>query len=229
MKKFLLFLSAVAAMPFVWAVCVSLPESLAGLEMPDDAFLSNEAWGLVAGMLVFAVAWFVFPAPTRVYVFGHEATHALVGALFGAKASNMRVSAKGGSVTLDKSNVWITLAPYVIPFYTVIVALAAVVVRFFTNPLPWAWAWTAATGFTWMFHVFFTLQSLRQTQPDVEEYGKLFSWMLIFVLNVLEILAYIALSANIPLADVMRPIACNTIDAYSATCEAFRHLGSLIP
>ena len=47
------------------------------------------------------------------------------GLLFGARPSDVRVSASGGSVRLSKSNLLITLAPYFFPFYTFVVIVVA--------------------------------------------------------------------------------------------------------
>lgn len=200
MKKFLLFLLALAALPLVWGVCAAVPALFALVPASStDEIFSPEATGLIAGILLEIVFWLILPSPVRIYTFGHEATHALVGLLFGAKPSNLRVSVSGGSVSLTKSNVWITLAPYFLPFYTLLVAAAAAAVRLATSSLPLPCAWTFAVGFTWAFHVLWTFRALRQKQPDVHEYGRLFSWVLIFLFNALGIFIYLALSGGMPL------------------------------
>ena len=101
------------------------------------------------------------------YVLGHELTHALSGMLFGAKASRLKVTDKGGSVNLTKTNFIITLAPYFFPFYTFVVGIAALIVLIFVRPLPLIPLWVALVGFTWAFHLLFTLDSLSQRQPDI--------------------------------------------------------------
>ena len=129
---------------------------------------------------------------------GHELTHAISGLLFGAKASGLKVGATGGSVRLTKSNFIITLSPYFFPFYTAIVVAAALVTRYCQGALPCRAAWLAAIGFTWSFHLCFTIQSLCERQPDIEEYGKIFSWSLILLMNALGAILWIVCTAKIP-------------------------------
>lgn len=187
MAGFLRFLIAVALLPACWGAAralVTMTAAVAGLTSGVAAFLG--------GILTFVALWFVLPHPVRMYVFGHELTHAITGILFGARPSRLRVGVRGGSVCLTKSNLVITLSPYFIPFYTAVVLLAALVTGFFVRPLPWPLAWVFAVGLTWSFHVVFTFASLSQTQPDVEEYGRLFSWTFIFLLNILLVIAALA-------------------------------------
>ncbi|HBO98324.1 MAG TPA: hypothetical protein DD637_00580 [Verrucomicrobia bacterium] len=152
---------------------------------------------LLGGVFVFVLVWMALPRPVRTYVLGHELTHALWGLLFGAVPSDLRVSESGGSVRLTKTNVFITLAPYFFPFYTFLVILAALVTYAFVRPLPAIPLWLFMIGFTWAFHVLFTLQSLSQAQPDVKAYGRLFSWTFIFLVNVLIVLVWLACTTDL--------------------------------
>ena len=63
-------------------------------------------------------------------------------------------------------------------------------------------AWERAIGlfaiaFTWCFHVCFTIRSLMQPQPDVQEYGRLFSYVLIWTFNVAGVIAWIACTTEV--------------------------------
>ena len=225
MKKFALFLLAVAALPLVWGVCAALPGLFALAPANDDgAIFSAEAMGLLAGMLAELALWVAFPVPVRLYVLGHEMTHAMVGMLFGAKPSNLRVTVRGGSVLLTKSNVWITLAPYFVPFYTVLVVLAALAVRLWLGRLPCAWAWTFAVGFTYAFHFLFTIRSLRQEQPDIHEYGRLFSWELIFLLNALGVFLWVACTGGVPFVPAAKTLWQSVSETYSFLHESISSL-----
>jgi len=142
----------------------------------------------VAGVTIWLLAWNFLPPLTKTYVLGHELTHALWTLLFGGRPSNLKVSNAGGSVCVSKTNVWVSLAPYFFPFYTVVVLVAWLVLRA---------AWPAARpfaplalfwmGLTWAFHLTFTVRFLRGRQPDVQEHGVLFSLVLIYLLNVLTL------------------------------------------
>ena len=156
--------------------------------------VSAETIALLGGIASFAFAWAALSHPVRAYVLGHELTHALWGLLFGARPSDVRVGATGGSVRLSKSNVVITLAPYFFPFYTFLVIVVALVTAAFLRPLPFLPFWMFLIGFTWAFHVLFTIETLTVRQPDVRAYGRLFSWTVIFLVNVLIVLVWMAVT-----------------------------------
>jgi hypothetical protein len=168
------------------------------------------------------------------YVLGHELTHAVWGIAFGAKVSNLKVRDGGGSVMLTKSNVWITLAPYFFPFWTAIVALIALFVRlimYFVNPdapFPVPWLWMFAVGFSWCFHACFTIRSLMQPQPDVQEYGRIFSWTLILVCNILGVLLWILCTTDVSVAVVLDRLMYYTLVAYKFTYRNFADMSGFM-
>jgi len=175
---------------------------------------SVEGLSLLGGMVAFALCWATLSHPVRTYVFGHELTHALWGLLFGARPSDVRVSASGGSVRLTKSNVIITLAPYFFPFYTFVVIVAALVTYAFLRPLPFLPLWMFLIGFTWAFHVLFTCETLTQRQPDVKLYGRVFSWTVIFLVNIALVLVWLATTTTLTFADLGGVLVRNTIASY---------------
>ena len=135
---------------------------------------------------------------------------------------------KGGSVQLTKSNVWITLAPYFLPFWTMVVVLLALVVRgvmHFTHPgapFPAPWAWMFAVGFTWCFHACFTIRSLMQTQPDVQEYGRVFSWTFILICNIAGVLLWIVCTTDVSASALAAQFGSRTVSAYRAVASVGR-------
>ena len=141
MARFLRFMFALAALPFAYALALVFVDAFRLMPLSGSGFFPPGALWLSAGFMLFLVLWVFMPAPVRLYVLGHELTHALWGLAFGAKPSNLKVGLKGGSVMLTKSNVWITLAPYFFPFWTAVVGLVALVVRCFVMPLPCPGAW----------------------------------------------------------------------------------------
>jgi len=142
--------------------------------------------------------------------------------MFGARVSDLRVRENGGSVKLSKSNILITLAPYFFPFYTMIVVLAAAVTRLWAGRLPCPWAWMFLVGLTWCFHCCFTVQSLMQHQPDILEYGRVFSWVLIFIFNAVGVLAWITVTAPLPAGDAAAVLVRRVSSAYCCVYGAAR-------
>ena len=201
MAGFLRLLTGFALLPMCWGVLRALLDALvrsAGAE----GLASAETIALLGGIAAFALAWTALSHPVKMYVLGHELTHALWGLLFGARPSDVRVSASGGSVRLTKSNLLITLAPYFFPFYTFLVIVAALVTYAFLRPLPYLPLWMFLIGFTWSFHVLFTLETLGQRQPDVKLYGRIFSWTFIFLANIVLVLVWLAVMTPLTFADL---------------------------
>lgn len=140
----------------------------------------------VAGVMIWIFVWNFLPPMTKTYVLGHELTHALWTLLFGGRPSKLRVSDSGGSVCVSKTNVWVSLAPYFFPFYTVVVLLLWLVLSaLWPGIRPFAPIALFWIGLTWAFHLTFTVRFLRGRQPDVQEHGVLFSLVLIYLLNLL--------------------------------------------
>ncbi len=223
MARFLRFLIALATLPF----CVALGKAMwtaafAPEELRSMGGVPSGALAFGGGFAVFLLLALVCPAPMRTYVLGHELTHALWGLAFGARVSNIKVASSGGSVLLSKSNVWITLAPYFFPFYTAVVAIIALVTRIFVDPLPWLPAWIFAFGFTWCFHVFFTIHALFQRQPDVLEYGRLFSWSFIWIANALGILAAMCAATPLSFKRAAAMVCGASADTYAFVWEIAR-------
>lgn len=178
-------------LPACWGLVRAFVDAiLVGTE--STGALSVEAISLLGGIAAFALCWMALPHPIRTYVFGHELTHALWGLFFGARPSDVRVSASGGSVRLTKTNLFITLAPYFFPFYTFLVIVVALITFAFLRPLPFLPLWMFLIGFTWAFHALFTLETLTHRQPDVKLYGRIFSWTFIFIVNFAIVLVWLA-------------------------------------
>ena len=220
MANFLRLLLGLALLPMCWGVSRAFFDAIV-IAAGASGWMSVEALSLLGGIAAFAMAWFALSHPVRMYVLGHELTHALWGLLFGARPSDVRVSASGGSVKLTKSNLLITLAPYFFPFYTFIVIVVALITSAFIRPLPYLPLWLFLVGFTWSFHVLFTLETLGQRQPDVKLYGRIFSWTFIFLANVGIVLVWLASMTPLTFAELGGLLAQRTISAYTGIWSAF--------
>ena len=220
MANFLRFLVGLFLLPMCWGFSRALVDAIVVAAGAEGA-ASAEALSLLFGIAAFALAWATLSHPVKVYVLGHELTHALWGLLFGARPSDVRVSASGGSVQLTKSNMLITLAPYFFPFYTFLVIVAALITYAFMRPLPCLPLWMFLIGFTWAFHVLFTLETLTVRQPDVKLYGRIFSWAFIFLVNLAIVLVWLAAATPLTFAELGRFLLDRTVSAYVAIWDAF--------
>jgi len=222
MANFLRMLLGVALLPACFGMAAALCRALAGA-----GGLRVEAFALLGGIAVFVLCWTFLSHPVKTYVFGHEMTHALWGVLFGARPTKLRVGERGGSVTLTKSNMLITLAPYFFPFYTFVVILAAVVTGLFVRPLPVLPVWVFLVGFTWAFHVLFTLQTLTERQPDVALYGRIFSWTFIFIANAALVMAWLAATTELGFGAACATVASCVAGAYVWTWDRCADVAAL--
>ncbi len=215
MANFLRLLLGFALLPACWGVTRAFFDGI--LAAAGGAAFCAETLSLLGGIVAFVLCWLALPPMVRTYVLGHELTHALWGLFFGARPSRLKVSAAGGSVHLSKSNFVITLAPYFFPFYTFVVAVVAFIVLIFVRPLPWLPLWMFLVGFTWSFHVIFTIETLTHRQPDVTTYGRIFSWTFIYLANLLLVLLWLTATTPLTFAEMGRDLAARTLGAYLST------------
>lgn len=173
-------------------------------------------WFGVGGLSWWA-AWLFGARPVVMYVFGHEMSHLIVAKIFGGEIFGWQVGSNGGYVETNKSNTWITLAPYLLPFYTLIAMglfgiaglfldMHATIALGHLKIVP-ALVLYYLVGLTWCFHFTYTAKTVRIEQGDLKKNGEFFSMMLIFLVNVaLLILMLLAASPSpaLGLGEVLR-------------------------
>jgi hypothetical protein len=179
-KKFLKFIIGLFLLPLCWAFSLTVFHLLKSLPAGTSGWTM---WAIPTGFVISALGFFLLPRPFRTYVLAHELTHAVWGMLMGAKVGKMKVGKNGGHVMLSKSNFIISLAPYFFPFYTGLVIALWYGLGCFWDVSRYELWWLAAVGLTWGFHVTFTVYLLSQRQPDVQENGRLFSYVIIYLAN----------------------------------------------
>jgi hypothetical protein len=219
MGAFLRLLLGLLLLPACCAVVMTLLDAILA-SAGASGWVSAESIAALGGVAAFALCWISVPHPVRAYVLGHELTHAIWGLLFGARPSDLRVGANGGSVRLTKSNLLITLAPYFFPFYTFVVVVAALVTFAFLRPLPCLPLWMFLIGFTWSFHVLFTIETLVQRQPDIKLYGRVFSWVFIFLVNAAIVMIWLAVTTPLTFAQLGGFLVGRVCASYAAVWSA---------
>jgi len=216
-KKLLKFIVGLMLLPLCWVFSRTLFFLLRSVPAETSGWIP---WALPAGFLVSVIGFFLLPRAFRTYVLAHELTHALWGLLMGAKVGRMKVGKEGGHVMLSKSNFIISLAPYFFPLYTGLVIAAWYIVGVFYDVSAWEPWWLAAVGLTWGFHVTFTVYMLSQRQPDVHENGRLFSYAVIYLANLLLVGLWIILIGTPTFAEAWNTLSAETVMAYSAVWSA---------
>jgi hypothetical protein len=160
--------------------------------------------------------------PTKLYVIGHELSHALVAKLTGAKIYRFEFTETGGFVETSKSNTWISLAPYILPFYSIVIFLFFGVLALITDLDSGFMVKLGSSqihfkmtrylfvllGLSWAFHITYTLITLRTQQSDLTRNGEYFSLMLIFLINAAQILLLFTLHSPHPELGLAQTLQC---------------------
>lgn len=138
----------------------------------------------LGGAACWVVVFVSLPKPMRLYVFGHELTHAIWTILCGGKVMKFKAASAGGHVVVTKTNWLIALAPYFFPLYVVLVVAGFVAGH-------WLWGWKAyfvwfhlLVGAAYCFHITLTWHILQTQQSDITSQGYLFSSVVIFLGNI---------------------------------------------
>ncbi len=189
-----------------------------------NSFLKSEGfWFFGSGCVSWYLLGWLHSRPTLLYVFAHEMTHAITARLSGARVHRVHVDEEGGFVETDKTGVFITLSPYMVPFYTVVVFALYALISLFVNmehemqwPIPglewtlrmkWVWIFYFFVGLTWCFHLTFTMDVLRTEQTDLLHNGEFFSIMVIFLANLAVIgVLFVSASPTVGWADVWKAV-----------------------
>ncbi|MBR4673289.1 MAG: hypothetical protein IKP00_02395 [Victivallales bacterium] len=171
-----------------WLAMMLLATTL--LAFQPSLFLKNKA--ILTGITVFVLSaiFFHYKHFPSIYVFGHELTHWVTAKLFFKKTGHIRIHRLSGSTEIYNPNIAITLAPYIIPFYLMVVVGAFGLSQLFVFPSP---IWTvhlvsALLGLTYAYHIMLNIYALRNNQTDVEVYGKVLSYAFILSGNTLFLL-----------------------------------------
>lgn len=218
MNKLIKWFIGLLLLPLTAAISLTFAKQLqADLDIHQ---LDLTTWWFIGGFVIWLILYFLLPRPMWTYVLGHECTHALWGLLMGAKVSRLKVGQQGGSVTLTKSNVLITLAPYFFPFYTVLTLAAYLLAGLWIDMSLYRPFWYAVFGLTWAFHLTFTLSILAIRQPDIHEHGRLFSYVLIYIINLATATALMNLLTDRPITALGTEMWADTVTVYRATWDA---------
>ena len=188
MPKWAKTIIAVILLPFCFGAAKALWLVLRATGKADTFWVA-----MLAGAACWIVIFLLLPKPMRLYIFGHELTHAIWTWLFGGSVKRFKVGPSGGHVVITKSNFVIALAPYFFPLYVVLLVLG-----FGLGHLIWDWTrylvwFHLLVGAAYAFHLTLTWHILQTRQSDLTQHGYLFSAVVIFLGNVTVLLVGIPL------------------------------------
>ena len=143
-------------------------------------FRSHDVLFCLGGFAIFIPLWFALLRKAAFFsTFEHELTHLIVGILFLKKPAGFSANDKGsGTTVLHGSNFIITLSPYFLPTFTLILCPAYFVIRPAYHPY-----YYSVLGFITSYHILSTVDELSLGQPDIRESGRIFSIVFLMFAN----------------------------------------------
>ncbi len=209
--RWIKFVAAIFLLPVVWVLSQTFFTAFHRATVEQEFWLTEEFWFFALGAALWTL-WFFGsmgiygePRPLRVYVFGHELTHAIWVWMWSGRVMKFEGwNREGGYVLCDTHNFWIALAPYFYPIYSFVVILGFAVASMFVDmasvsasflfltPLQWLFL---LLGATWAFNFTFTLWMIPKGQTDLTYHGTFFSLVIIYLMNLL-LLAFFLIIAT---------------------------------
>ncbi len=185
-KRWVKFLVGLFLIPPAWVVTQTFFTAFAKTTLHDKFWITAEFWYFSLGVIMWLVTFFSLPKFLKVYVFGHELTHAIWVLMMGGRVHRFEVSAEGGHILADRTNTWIALAPYFFPIYSVAAILLYGTAGLFmdVSGSPYREILYGLVGAGWAFHLSFTVWMIPKGQPDLHYGGTFFSLILIYLLNI---------------------------------------------
>jgi len=204
------FVVGIFLLPLVWVLTQTFFTSFHTQTVEHGFWRTEEFWFFGLGSALWTL-WFFGsmwalgePRPLRLYVFGHELTHAVWVWACQGRVSEFRWSREGGYIVTDTHNFWIALAPYFYPIYSFAVIVVYAVASIFydvagahdtfllVTPLQWLFL---LLGATWAFHLSFTIWMIPKGQTDLLFHGTFFSLVIIYLMNVALLALLLVLGA----------------------------------
>lgn len=176
-------LARAVLVPPVYLTAVAVGWALFSLPLYVDS--RTMFWPALAGFSVAVLFLLSGLRFIRLYVVGHELTHWVTAKLFRRRTGRFRAGARSGSVEVEDPNVFIILAPYIVPVYSLALVGSYGLVRMAVDPVPdWGVAlFCGGLGATYAFHIVLTFLALQKGQEDLRLCGPVFSVGIILVGN----------------------------------------------
>ncbi|MGD2279474.1 MAG: hypothetical protein PVH45_05215 [Candidatus Omnitrophota bacterium] len=211
MLKLLKTLIGILLIPVAVGAAKAFYVAISGIDV-----LSNSLHVLERGVLAYLLLHVLIMRPVYIYVLGHEFVHVLATWICGGKIVSFSVTPSGGNVVTSKTNFFIELSPYFVPIYTLLLGPIFMLLRTLNvNIAHMSSVFLFLVGATLAFHFVMTSEVLRIKQSDIAKSGFIFSLVLIFIGNLIIIIAvFTPFFDSISFAGFIKSAAANSIDLY---------------
>ncbi|MCK5450686.1 MAG: M50 family metallopeptidase [Candidatus Omnitrophica bacterium] len=152
---------------------------------------------LEKGILCYLLFHVLVIRPVYIYVLGHEFVHVIATWLCGGKVAAFKVTPSGGNVVTTKTNFFIELSPYFVPLYTILLGVVYMGYKWTgQESVTLSAIFVFLVGLTLTFHFVMTVEALRIKQSDIGKSGPVFSYILIFISNLIVVMSVFCLIFN---------------------------------
>ncbi len=190
---------ALLMIPFCFITIITMTQVSGEKGVLNSLWYSTEFVCFLTGvgsMISWFLAGILNKSLLYLYVLGHEVTHAAFIYACGGRVSGIHFSTDGGYVMTNKSNILIALSPYFVPFWSIVMILCHMLVGLFWEIPAGDFILFAVLGFTWTFHIIWTVWMIPKDQPDLKEHGTFFSLMIIILANLILLSVMICASSS---------------------------------
>ena len=188
LKRLFHWVIGIFLIPLCFITVITLIKESGEDRILETIWYSTNLVCFVAGALLM-LSWFVLGIANDqllyLYVLGHEMTHAMFVYVCGGRISAIHFSTEGGYVMTNKSNILIALSPYFIPFWSAVLISLHGFISLWADIPGGGLILTGLIGFTWTFHIVWTVWMIPKDQPDLKENGTFLSLMLIIFANLI--------------------------------------------
>lgn len=137
------------------------------------------------GIISYNIVHIAFFKPTRLYVLSHEFIHAISAWMSGGQVKSFKAQAKEGAITATKSNAFISLSPYFVPLYTILLSIVYFGASYLWDISRYRSLFLFFIGMSVAFHIIMTIEHIKQGQQDLLKTGYIISIAVIYISNLL--------------------------------------------
>ena len=185
LKKLFKTLLGILLIPLAVGTAQAFYSQIAGISI-----LSGTLRILERGVFAYLIFHVLIMRPVYIYVLGHEFVHVLATWLCGGHVVSFSVTPSGGNVVTSKTNFFIELSPYFVPIYTLLAGAVFIFLKGMDKISPSMSAiFLFAVGVTLAFHIVMTTEVIKMQQPDIAKSGAVFSFVVIFIINIIVVMA----------------------------------------
>ncbi|MDI6641035.1 MAG: hypothetical protein QME68_01820 [Elusimicrobiota bacterium] len=186
---------AILLLPLCYGIGKSFIEVVIALNTQNNTY---QLLYFITGFVFYITLQIFLFKPIKLYIFGHELTHAIAGIISGGRVKSFKVKKNTGSVGLTKVNLFVTLAPYFVPVYAIILILLYLLLYIFAKSfaLNIYKYFLFLLGVSIAFHI-----ALTQGQSDIKKYGVLYSLILVFISNCIILIAILSVFFQVSFLD----------------------------